>query len=157
MLFEKLVLTGDSGFQTILELLALSKEWADEQTMPSYKANTVDDFQNREIYLAKIDNKIVAYACGIFEEAKSDTSYSKEGDLIFVLEELYVTKPYRRQGLGGQLYRFVEEDVKKKAKAIKTIASSYAYQELLEFYIEDMGLTFNHALLVKELKKEKTD
>ena len=68
-----------------------------------------------------------------------------------LLDELFVTKKYRNQDIGRNLFQYVESCVKDRVDVIGTIATSYQYKELLDFYIEDLGMTFNHALLVKKV------
>ena len=46
-------------------------------------------------------------------------------------------------------YRFLENDVRDYVDVIGVIATSYQYNRLLKFYIEELDFQFNHALLVK--------
>ena len=51
--------------------------------------------------------------------------------------------------MGKSLYRFLEKDIWDSVDVIGVTATSYQYNRLLKFYIEELGLQFNHALLTK--------
>ena len=53
------------------------------------------------------------------------------------------------KGIGKSLYRFLEKDIWDSVDVIGVTATSYQYNRLLKFYIEELGLQFNHALLTK--------
>lgn len=150
IVFEKLDAVNDNR-KVLDELIGLSQLWADEKTCPSYTPNQREAFCNRELYIAKADGAIVAYALGDIKELTEETSYNAIGELAFELDELYVLPAYRRQGVGKALFQFMEADLCGKVAVIGTIATSYRYLELLKFYSEDLGMSFNHALLTKRL------
>ena len=131
------------------ELLDLSKERSEENCCPAYYKNDSTEFINRDVYLAIEDNRIVAYALGHISVQKEETSYNKIGEKAFELDEIYVMKTHRNKGIGKELYRFLEKDVKDSVEVIGVIATSYKYNSLLKFYIEELDFQFNHALLVK--------
>lgn len=133
--FEKLFVT-DENHADMGQLLALSKNWAEEKTMPAYHTNQAEDFLNRELYVAREGDKILAYALGDISELTEQTSFGKPGEKAFVLDELYVVNSHRHQSLGSKLYHFMEDDVMDKVQVIKVIASSYDYQNLLRFYTD---------------------
>lgn len=133
------------------ELLALSKAWADEHSCPAYYENEPDEFINHSVYIATDDGRIVAYALGNIIELKEKTSYNEIGEKSFELDEIYVEPEYRNRGIGSALYKFVEEDVREKVDVIGVIATSYEYEKLLNFYVNELDMSFNHALLVKRM------
>lgn len=133
-------------------LLNLSKEWAAEKSCPAYYENERNDIINYEVYIAMDNNQIVAYALGTVKELEEKTSYNEVGEKAFELDEIYVTANYRNKGIGKALYQFIENDVRDRVDVIGVIATSYEYKKLLKFYIEDLNMNFNHALLVKRME-----
>lgn len=148
--YEKLVLS-DENLPKLTQLTSLSEQWAEEKTMPSYTPNKAEEFLNRELYVAREDDTIIAYALGDIKILTEKTSYNAVGESAFELDELYVKPAYRSQGIGQKLYRFMENDLLNKVSVIGVIAASYHYLELLKFYSDDLGMSFNHALLTKRL------
>lgn len=142
--------SGMDSYQGYLaDLLRLSRAWAEENTCPSYEANDADEFYEKDIYIALDGDRIVAYAMGHTKVLQESTSYNKVGETAFELDELYVAPSYRDGGVGKALYRFVESALKDQVDVMALIAVSHRYQDLLRFYIDDLGMSFNHALLVK--------
>ena len=133
----------------IESLIKLSKEWADEGCCSAYYENEASEFINHEVYIALDQEQIVAYALGNVRELEEKTSYNEIGEKCFELDEIYVDKNYRSQGIGQGLFKFIEQDVKTRVDLIGTIATSNHYEALLKFYIDEMGMDFKHALLVK--------
>lgn len=148
--YDKLLLTKADD-RELESLVALSTIWAEEKTMPSYHPNVAEDFLNRELYVARSGDDIIAYALGDIVESTEKTSYHSIGEKTFKLNELYVVSAYRNHGVGRELYRFLEEDLKAEVQVLSVVAATHNYQDLLRFYIEELGMTFNHALLVKRL------
>lgn len=142
------VLENDKHIETLLKL---SKAWADENSCPAYCENEPGEFINHEVYIAMDNNQIVAYALGNIKELKEKTSYNEVGEKAFELDEIYVVANYREKGIGKALYKFIEDDIHDKVDVIGVIATSYEYKKLLKFYIEDLNMNFNHALLVKRM------
>ena len=133
----------------LAELLDLSKAWADEKTCPSYDPNEPDAFLDTDFYAALDGERIVGYAMGHTNVLQKKSSYNKPGETAFELDELYVAPAYRALGVGRALYRFVESEVAGQADVITLIAVSYRYKDLLRFYCDELGMSFNYALLVK--------
>lgn len=148
--FQRLHLSDDLN-PLLLELIRLSQQWADEKTCPSYSANDAQDFLNHDLFLAFDDDALVAYAMGDRKELTITTGYNEEGELAFELDELYVLPSYRQQGLGKDLYQYLEDSVRQEVDVLKVTATSYRYQDLLRFYVDDLGLEFRYAFLVKRL------
>ena len=132
-------------------LLALSRAWAEEGCCPGYYANGPDEYAGKEIRVARREGQIIAYALGHFRTLDRATSYGSAGEQVFELDELYVLPEYRGQGVGQALFRRLEADVRARADVIELIAASRDYAGLMKFYIDELGMTFNHALLVKRL------
>lgn len=88
---------------------------------------------------------------GEIKTLNEETSYNKVGEIAFELDELFVSKSYRSSKIGRELYTLLEKDLENKVDLIGVIASSYKYNELLSFYVNALGMDFNHALLVKRV------
>lgn len=148
--YEKLVL-NEQNLSELAQLTSLSEQWSEEKTMPSYTPNKTAVFLNRELYVACEDDSIIAYALGDIKILTEKTSYNTIGESAFELDELYVMPAYRSQGIGKTLYQFLENDLGGKVSVVGVIATSYQYLELLKFYSDDLGMSFNHALLTKRI------
>ena len=145
---------GQSGAKEYLpQLLALSRDWAEEKTCPAYYANEEADFLDKDIYIALEGGKIVAYAYGEIKELTEATSYNQIGENAFNLEELYVVPAWRNRGVGKELYRFLEEQIREQVDVIGVTAVSYQYEKLLRLYIDELGFDFKYAQLAKRTKK----
>ena len=96
------------------DLLALSKKWAEEKCCPAYYENAPEDFCNQDVYIAIDQGKIIAYAVGHIKELTEATSYNEVGEKAFELDELYVAPEYRNRGIGKELFRHIETEVKDK-------------------------------------------
>lgn len=131
------------------QLVDLSKEWALEMCSPSYEENNADYYIDKEVFIAVSDHKIIAYALGELKVLDEETSYNQIGEIAFELDELFVTKTYRNKQVGRNLFNYLESTVGSRVDLIGIIATSYRYEDLLNFYVNDLGLNFRYALLVK--------
>ncbi len=135
------------------ELIALSEEWAGEGSCAGYYANDASEYFDKELYAALIDGKTVGYALGHIKVLEEATSYNAVGEKAFELDELFVTAAFRGRGIASALFRFAENDVRDRVDVIGLTAATKHYKELLKLYIEELGMSFNHALLVKRTEK----
>ena len=135
------------------ELIALSEEWASEGSCAGYYANDASEYFDKELYAALIDGKTVGYALGHIKTLEEATSYNAVGEKAFELDELFVTAAFRGQGIARALFRFAENDVRDRVDVIGLTAATKHYKQLLKLYIEELGMSFNHALLVKRTEK----
>ncbi|MDE8039038.1 GNAT family N-acetyltransferase [Erysipelothrix rhusiopathiae] len=145
------------NFETLDEfeleaLINLSIEWDQEQYSTAYSANTKDYYKDKELFLAADETKIIGYALGTIKTLSQATSYNQVGEQAFELDELFVSKPYRNQKVGQGLFKFVEERVASHVDLIGVIANASDYQKLLSLYVEDLGMDFKHALLIKRTR-----
>lgn len=150
IIFQRLQIS-EASHPLLTDLIHLSQRWADEKSCPSYSPNSIKDFLNRDLFLAFDDKKLLAYALGDRKELTSQTGYNDRGEFAFELEELYVLPSYRQQGVGKELYAYLESAVKNEVDLVTVTATSYRYQDLLRFYVDDLGLEFRYAFLVKRL------
>ena len=137
----------------LAELIALSAEWTGEGSCPGYYANDASEYFDKELYAALIDGKTVGYVLGHIKVLEEKTSYNAVGEKAFELDELFVTKSFRGRGIASALFRFAENDVRDRVDVIGLTAATKHYKELLKLYIEELGMSFNHALLVKRTEK----
>lgn len=131
------------------QIVVLSALWDKEKSHPSYEANEASYYLNKEVYVATYQQEIIAYALGEIKVLSEATSYNKIGERAFELDELYVLESFRNKKVGKNLFQFVEASLKGTVDVIGVIATSFRYEDLLRFYIDDLGMSFNHALLVK--------
>lgn len=132
-------------------MVELSKEWELEKSNPSYTTNDAEYFIDKEVWVALFHEKIIGYALGEIKNLKEETSYNKVGEKAFELDELFILKEYRDRKIGRNLFIYLEASIKDEVDLIGVIATTYKYNELLKFYIEDLKLDFNYALLVKRM------
>ncbi|MCR4911296.1 MAG: GNAT family N-acetyltransferase [Bacilli bacterium] len=147
MEFKKETLTDD----VIEQLISLSKEWVEEDCCFGMVANTRDDLKE-PLFVAVEDNIIVGYIFGHYYEQEKKTSYIEIGEKCFDVDELYVKKEYRDQGIGRILFNVMELEVKDKCKYITLATSNKDYKKVLKFYTEIEDMTFHSAFLIKEMK-----
>lgn len=147
MLYEKRSLDEN----TIKELIELSKEWSKEDITYGYVANDESDLKE-PLFVALDNNKIVAYIFGHFYETEKKTSYIEIGSKCFDIDEIYVTKGYRNKGIGQKLFEMIEEYVKNKCEYLTLATSTKNYKKILHFYIEELGMNFHSAFLIKSTK-----
>lgn len=152
MEYRNYIFTKDHADNSIIsQLQSLSRKWEEEKTGPSYEVTPFEDFLNRPIFIVFSNNEVIAYAVGDIKKLEEATSYNKIGEKAFELDEIYVLPNYRDQGIGRNLYRFLESELKDQVDLIGVIAMSHRYKDLLDFYINELGMTFNQALLVKRV------
>ena len=137
----------------LTELIALSAEWAGEGSCAGYYANDADEYFDKELYIASADGNTVGYALGHIKVLEEKTSYNAVGEKAFELDELFVTAAFRGQGIARALFRFAENDVRDRVDVIGLTAATKHYKQLLKLYIEELGMSFNHALLVKRTER----
>lgn len=133
------------------QLLELSRIWSEEKTCPSYSANEAEEYEGKIIAAAWEQEKMVGYALGHIRELEEKTSYNQPGEKCFELDEVYVLPAYRSQGVGKFLVEKLTEEVKGRVDLLAVTAVSYRYKDLLRFYIDELGLDFKYALLVKRM------
>ena len=133
------------------QLISLSKEWVEEDCCFGMAANSRDDLKE-PLFVAVEDNIIVGYIFGHYYEQEKKTSYIEIGEKCFDVDELYVKKEYRDQGIGKTLFDMMEAEVKDNCKYITLATSNKDYRKVLRFYTELGGMTFHSAFLIKEMK-----
>ena len=135
-----------------VQLEKLSKQFANENCCNGIIADNQDYFFDKNVVVCVVDKQIVAYAYGELETELKPKSYASAGDKYFYLDEIYVAPEFRSLGVGKKLYAYLEDYAKQNgAKTIRTNAVSKNYVKLLNFYINELGMDFWSAFLVKKI------
>ena len=139
--------------QVVTRLIELSKEWVDEDSCFGMVANTKEDLKE-PLFVAVNNNLIVGYIFGHFYAPKKRTSYIPIGAKCFDVDELYVSKEYRNQGIGKRLFEALETVVKEDCEYITLSTSNKDYRKVLNFYSNKVDMTFHDAFLIKSTKEK---
>ena len=136
--------------RTVEQLIALSKEWVEEDICHGMVTNTRDDLKE-PCFIALEGEIIVGYIFGHYYEKETRNSSIAVGSKCFDIDELYIKKEYRNQGIGSTLFKMMEEEVKGKCEFITLATSSKDYQKVLHFYCEENMMDFFSAYLIKKI------
>ncbi|MBQ9458531.1 MAG: GNAT family N-acetyltransferase [Oscillospiraceae bacterium] len=132
-------------------LIALSEDWAAEQSSHGYRKNERADVEGNRVFLAEEDARVVGYLFGAVHRAKENSSVMAAGTPYFEVEELYVVPPMRSRGVGAALFRFAEEAAKPEAQFIMVGTATKNWRAILHFYLEELDMSFWSARLFKKL------
>ena len=134
------------------ELIALSKNWADENITRGYDVNSLADIIDKRIFVAIEDDVIIGYLFSKDGISKNYSSIMPDGETYFGIEEIYVVPDKRDLGVGKMLMDFAKETARKDGyKYIFLVTSSKDWNKILDFYINKCGMTFYCASLVEKL------
>ena len=139
---------------TAQRLVQLSGLWVEEDCSYGMAVNEPDDLQE-PLAVALDGGQIIGYIFGHYYTQEKKTSYIELGSDCFSVDELYVLPAYRGQGIGKTLYRLLENRVKEKCGYVTLATSTKNYKAILKLYVEELGMNFHSAFLIKNLK-EKT-
>ncbi len=135
---------------TVARLIELSRSWEEENSTFGYRANTKEDLQE-PCFIALDGATIIGYGFGHFYQATKKTAIHEIDDCCFEVDELFVLKAYRSQGIGKQLMEALEKEARSKAKAITLVTATKDYKKVLHFYDACAGMTFHDAYMFKKL------
>ena len=122
-------------------VLVLSRAWAEEDITYGYFANGEKELDGYRCWVAEADGQVAGYAAGQMETASRSSSIQKAGDRWFELEEVYVARPFRDNGLGGRLLDYVEGELRNEGvKRLMLTGANRAQGPLLRFYLR-RGMT----------------
>ena len=114
--------------------------------------NSADDLC--EPLVVAIDgDRIVGYIFGHYYEQQRRTSYIDAGKRCFSVDELYVVPKYRGQGIGSELYRMLENNVKENCSYVTLTTPTKDYRSILKLYLEELEMDFVSAFLIKNVEE----
>ncbi len=133
-------------------LLAMSRDFEREGCCNGIRANTPDDLEGMDIFVAEEDGQPAGY---IYGKAVTDDSrcrgWCPDGK-YYEVEELYVRPPWRDKGVGQQLFERISREAKAQGlNALCLYAVGKDWKKLFHFYIDRLGMTFWSAALHLEL------
>lgn len=141
-----------SNENEIQRLVELSEAFEQEECCNGIVSDDYNHFANKKVAVCLVKGEIVGYCYGTIEKEDMMRSYSNVGDLIYYLDEMYLLPEYRNCGIGKRLFEYVEKYAKQNScKTIRLNAVSKDYKRLLSFYIEELGMNFWSAFLVKNI------
>lgn len=132
-------------------LIALSKEWEQENSCYGYRGNNSEDFKDKRIFVAAEGDLIFGYLLGHNAQAEKDTSIYRGGTKYFEIDELYVTPQHRNSGIGKELFSCAERAVSPDVNMIMLVTATKNFREILHFYIDELGMDFWSASLFKKI------
>lgn len=138
--------------ETAEQLIALSHLWVEEDCAYGMVPNEESDLCE-PLIVALDGEKIVGYIFGHFYVQKNKTSYIEIGSNCFSVDELYVLPQYRNQGIGRTLYQILEAQVAGQCSYMTLSTSTKDYKSILKLYVEDLGMNFHSAFLIKTITK----
>ena len=147
MKFEKRSLDD----KTAAELIELSEKWKSEGCTHGIIANKWDDLKE-PLFVAEDGGKTVGYIFGHYYDTESKTSYIEIGSRCFMVDEIYVLPEYRSCGIGKELFKLLENEVKGSCDYVTLSTSTKDYKRILHFYAEELGMDFHSAFLIKPAK-----
>ena len=142
--------------ETVSRLIELSRLWAEEDCCRGMVPNEADDLR-QPLAVALDRDRIVGYAFGHFYTQEKRTSYLEPGCRCFSLDELYVLPQYWSLGVGRKLFRMIEEAASKDSRFMTLTTSTKNYKSILKLYIEELGMDFHSAFLIKNLEETKCE
>ena len=147
MEIREIALTEDK----LQELIALSADCEAENSCHGYRHNAEADIQGNRVFTAEEDGRIIAYLFGHCIEADKDTTVMKKKTPCFEVEELFVIRERRSQGIGRKLFAYMEESLIDEVSFIFMSTATTDCRSILHFYLDELGMTFWNARLFKEL------
>ncbi len=133
------------------KLIVLSVLWEEEENCWGYRRNTEEDLKGRRLFVAERDGEILGYLFGQNRIQEENTQVIPKDSRVFDVEELYVLPKWRSRGIGRRLFQLAEESVKNEADILDLSTATKDQARILHFYIEELGMMFWSARLVKKL------
>ena len=138
--------------EVLEQLIAFSEAWEKENCCHGYYKNTAEDIRGNRIFLAYEDGQTVGYLFCRKRNTDKTTSIYTAGKEYYEIEELYVTPEYRSRGNGKQLFRAAERAVADEVEFVKLGTATKNFRAILHFYIDELGLEFWCATLIKKIR-----
>ena len=131
-------------------LIELSELWAAEGCTHGLIPNGPEDLKE-PLWIALDGETVIGYAFGHFYTAENRTSYIEPGSRCFDLDELYVLRSRRSEGIGRALYEAMREEVRGEADYVTLVTATKDWRRILRFYTEEVGMDFHNAFLIQSL------
>ena len=137
--------------KTLEQLIRFSEDWAAENNCYGYRPNAKADIEGNRVFFAEDDGTVTGYLFGKVYPSKQMTSIMPESTPYFEVEELYVVPERRSQGIGAELFRYMEEAVKPEAEYIVLSTATKNWKAIFHFYLEECGMEFWSARLYRKI------
>lgn len=138
--------------EVLEQLIAFSADWEAEKSCHGYCKNGRSNIEKNRIFLAEEDGCVIGYLFGSATKSKNASSIMPDETPYFEVEELYVVPDKRSQGVGGALFRFVEDKLRAEGVPYLMLGTATKdHRAILHFYIDEMGMDFWSARLFKKL------
>lgn len=135
---------------TVKSLIELSKQWQEEDCSYGMIVNNKDNLR-KPLYVAVENDKIIGYIFGHYYKLENKTSYIEVGSNCFMIDEIYVIPSYRSKGVGKELFKLMENEIKESCDYITLSTSTKDYKKILHFYVDELDMNFHSAFLIKDL------
>lgn len=133
-------------------VLAMSGDFLAENCCNGLVPDTLEELSQYDIYLASQDDQVVGYAYGQTETATRNRGPVKAGERSFSIEIIYIKPAFRNMGVGRLLFQALESQARESdCTSLQLAAVSKSWQKLLHFYIDELGMEFWSAILLKKL------
>ncbi len=139
---------SDSNIRTVIRF---SQNWANEDLSFGYCANDKSDIAGSDLFLAYEGDKTIGYLFGRCRVLNKGIAPLEDGAKCFEIEEIYVKKENRSQGVGKILFEYAESFYKNTVDYITLSTATKNYKSILHFYIEKMDMSFWSAKLFKKI------
>lgn len=136
----------------IEQLIELSKIWVKEDITFGYIENSKDYILDKTVIACILDNTIIGYAYLKEGISKNYSSIIPDGSIYLEVDELYVIKEYRDQGIGTSIMNYIKDYARKHDyKYLFLVSSTKSANKIIDFYIDKCNLTFYCASFVEKL------
>lgn len=136
---------------TTEQLIELSRLWVEEDCSYGMVVNDASDL-SEPLVVALDGTDIIGYAFGHFYKQENKTSYIETGSRCFSVDELYVLPQYRSQGIGKKLFKILENQIQGECSYLTLATSTKNYKAILKLYVEELGMNFHSAFLIKNTR-----
>ncbi len=135
------------------DLIKMSALWESENSCYGYRANTAEDFEKQDIFIADIDGLMVGYLlCHTYTQEKEICTVPN-GSMCLEIEELYILPEHRSRGIGKALYNAAVESYGDTVDYVALSTATKNYKSILHFYIDELDMTFWSARLFQTRRK----
>jgi len=116
-------------------VVSLSQKWEHEQITYGVVASARDDLQQMDIWVCEHNGQIIGYLSGSAKKSDGMCVFPSNAD-YYEVDELYVDASWRSHGIGGQLYKHVENELKQRGVQYMLLRSATKdYRRISDFYI----------------------